>query len=98
MILSTSDPGPSGPPADHGGQRLGAGGLEVQRLCSKGLLAHLGGAAKLHLRPALLPLPAGRLSVNAADQHPSVGQSVRVAHLQDGAGRRALLHGAVSHR
>lgn len=99
-VSACSDSGPGRPAADRGGQRRSAGGLEGRRRRGgSGLLAHLGGAAAEHHRwPALLLLHAGRLPLDAADQHPSLGQSVRVAHLQDSAWRRTLLHGAVSHR
>lgn len=99
-VSARSDSSPGRSAADHGGQRRSAGGLEGRRCRGgSGLLAHLGGAAaEQHRWPALLLLHAGRLPLDAADQHPPLGQSVRVAHLQDSAWRRTLLHGAVSLR
>lgn len=54
VVSISSDPGLGRPAADHGGQRLGAGGLEGQRFRFEGLLAHLGGAAELRRGSALV--------------------------------------------
>lgn len=95
VVSICSDSGPGGPPADHVGQRRGAGGLERRRGRSEGLLAHLGGTAELGPRPGLRPLFASRLPVDTPHPPPPGDPSVCVAHLPDGAGRGAVLHGTV---
>lgn len=94
-VFSISSDSSSGrPPADHSGKWLSASRLEGQRTRSEGLLAHLGGRAKIW--PALLLLFASRFSVNAPHKPPPIDKSLCVTHLQDGTGGGTVLHGGVS--
>lgn len=96
MLSISSDSGLGRPPADHSGQRLGAGRLEGQLSRFEGLLAHLGGTAELHPGAALVF--AARLFVYTSHTPASVSEGVCVAYLSDGAWRGTVLHGTVSFR